>query len=260
MKQIVGISFSSRNRPDTLGICLTEIYKFISPEKYEYVIVVAIDLGDPAWDPHYAALKENFTKVIWHKSTQRLGIAKIKNCGLKILKENDCDHFFLFDDDAFPVKQGWDELYIETANQNSIHHLMHQFPLPVGYEITRNENGVCEYALCCGMLLYFTKHAINTIGGYRKQFGIYGFEHVELSLRCNFAGLQPNWGPYISPEKTRDYIYSLDLDLNNWGIQPPHFEVTSEMWRSSIQGEIVEVHVEYNSQFLSQREPVFEEI
>lgn len=260
MKQIVGINFSSRNRPDTLAICLRQIHAFLSPENYEYVISVVNDLGDPCWNDQYAALMKTYPAVSWYTSAERLGIAKVKNCGIKLLKEHNCDHFFLFDDDAFPIKRGWEELYIETANRNGVHHLMHQFPLPVGFEIQRRDNGICEYLQSCGVFLYFTRQAINTVGGYRKNFGIYGFEHSELSCRCNFAGLQPNWGPYIAPEHTREFIYSLDLDLNHFGVQPPDFVVTSNIWRSSIQGEDVQGHIHYNSQFVEQVEPIFEEI
>ena len=186
---------------------------------------------------------EKYPDVIWHKSGERLGIANAKNRGIKILRENHCSHYFLFDDDAF-----------------SVNHLMHLFALPAAVHHLRTENEICEYHQCCGVLLYFSAHAINTIGGYRKVFGVYGHEHTELSLRCNFAGLQPNWGPYISPEKTREYIYSLDLDLINWGVNPPDFVVTPDMWRSSIQGENVLEHIHYNAQVFGQTEPIFEEI
>ena len=256
----MGISFSSRNRPDTLKICLNQVHKFLSPEKYDYVISVVNDLGDSMWDDQYAAVMQSLPMVVWHKSTERLGIANTKNRGISILREYNCNHFFLFDDDTFSVKKGWEDLYIEVANRNGVHHLMHLIPLPAGFDLIRKEKGICEYSQCCGVLLYFTRQAIDTVGGYRKDFAIYGYEHVELSLRCNLAGLQPNWGSYISPEKTREYIYSLDLDLNNWGIHPPDFVVTPEMWRSSIQGEDVQAYINYNSQFFTIREPIFEEI
>jgi hypothetical protein len=260
MNEVIGIVFSTRNRPDILEICLTQLYKFLSPAKYTYFVAVVNDLGDVTWDDQYAALMQKSPSILWHKSVERLGIAKVKNLGINILGQHNCDHYFLFDDDVFPIKCGWEELYIDTAAQNAIHHLMHQFPLPEGFEIQRNENGICEYSQCSGMLLYFTRHAIKTIGGYRKNFGIYGYEHAELSLRSNYAGLQPGWGPYIAPEKTRQYIYSIDLDLNVWSVNPPDFIVSPDMWRSSVLGEDVISYTNYNAQFINQREPVFEEI
>ena len=260
MKQIVGINFSSRNRPEILEICLTQVSKWQQSQKYQYVVSVVNDLGDKIWDTKYISLKEKFPNFIWHISEERLGIAKTKNLGISLLKEHNCDHFFLFDDDTFPVKNGWDDLYIDACGQNNIHHMMHLIPLPVGFQVQRNQNGICEYSQCCGVLLYFTKHAINTVGGYRKCFHIYGHEHTELSIRCNYAGLQPDWGPYISPEKTREYIYSIDLDLNNWGTYPQDIIITEEMKRPSIHGEDIQSYITYNSQFFSKKESVFEEI
>jgi len=260
MKSKIGISFSSRNRPDTLDICLTQLFRQLSAHRYEYHIAVVKDLGDPAFDPLYEEIKNKFPAVRWGMPDQRLGIAKIKNLGLKILKDCQCDHFFLFDDDVFPVRLGWEELYISLARDNHVHHFMHQFPLPSGFSPEKTVNGICEYAECCGMLLYFTKHAIDILGGYRKDFGIYGYEHAEISGRCHFAGLQGGWGPYISPERTREFIYSLDLELNHWGTQPPDFEITPDKWRSSIQGEDVHEHIAYNAQFFGTPQHIFEEI
>ncbi len=260
MKQLVGINLSSRNRPDILSICLHHLYKFLSRRKYRYVISVVNDAGDPAWDDLYTELTRNFPNVQWYKCEKRLGIANTKNVGIKMLREKNCDHFFMFDDDSFPVQRGWEDVYIKTARQNNVHHLMHQFPLPSGFNINKSENGICEYPQCFGVLLYFTRHAIDTIGGYRKNFSMYGLEHVEISHRCNYAGLQPNWGPFISPEKARDYIYSLDLDFTNCGKHPPGYIITSNIWRSSVQGENVQPYIDANAPFLAQREPVFEEI
>jgi GT2 family glycosyltransferase len=268
MKPVVGIHFTSRNRPDVLEISLTQLYNFLSEEKFTYVISVVIDLGDAVWDPWYTNLMGKFPGITWIRSEERLGIARNKNYGIKILAENKCDHFFLFDDDAFPVRKGWEELYITTALQNNLHHLMHLFPSPVGFEgsrhklqLIRRENGICEFSECAGVLMYFTRHVIQTVGGYRKVFGVYGYEHAELSLRIHFAGLNANRGPYLSPEKTRSYIYSLDLDLGDWnGVQPTHFKISPEMLRSSIQGEDRDSYIHHNIQFLAGRKPVFEEI
>jgi len=130
----------------------------------------------------------------------------------------------------------------------------------VGFQVQRNENGVCEYSQCSGVMLYFTQHAIKTVGGYRKGFHIYGHEHTELSIRCNYAGLQPNWGPFISPEKTREYIYSIDLDLNNWDVYPRGIPITDEMRRPSIHDEDIQAYINHNVQFFGDSEPVFEEI
>jgi GT2 family glycosyltransferase len=259
MKQVVGINFSSRNRPEILEKCLTQVSKFLSIEKYDYVITVVNDLGDNEWDTEYQKLIDKFSNFIWHRSAERLGIAGTKNHGIKMLNANNCDHYFLFDDDVFPIKYGWDELYIETANSNRVHHLMHLIPLPA-FKILKNEHRITEYSQCSGVMLYFTNYAISIVGGFRKTFHIYGHEHTELSLRCNFASLQPGWGPFISPEKSQEFIYSLDLNLNNLGEPPPDFEITQEMKRSSLYGEDIQSYINHNTRFLEIEEPIYEQI
>jgi len=257
---IIGISFSSRNRPDMLEICLTQIFRFLSPEKFHYVISVVIDLGDPAWDLEYETLMQKFPDVIWYRSNDRLGIAVAKNKGIKIMKEKNCDHFFLLDDDVFPVKKGWEELYIQVAQQNTVNHLMHQFPIKDRFEILKNENGICKYIGSCGVFLYFTRHAIEVIGGMRKDFKIYADEHTEIALRCHLAKLQGKWGPNMSPEKSREYIYSIDLDLSTFGEQPKDFTINPDICRSSIEGEDLTQYDQHNSQVFQKMEPFFEEI
>jgi len=82
-KPVVGISFTSRNRPDLLKICLEQTEKYLSTEKFDYIISVINDVGDPKWDEQYDELKKQFPFVIWYKPEERLGIAKAKNEGIK---------------------------------------------------------------------------------------------------------------------------------------------------------------------------------
>ena len=257
----VGVNFSSRNRPELLALCLEQTKRVLSPDKYHYIFTVVNDVNsDATFDEQYKSIADRFPEVHWFKSTaQRLGIAGAKNQGIKLLKKRECDYFFLFDDDVFPSQTGWESLYIETAIQNSLHHKMHIFPLPSGFDIKRNEKGVCEYDSCTGVMLFFSRHAIHTIGGYRKGFSFYGYEHAEISERCNFAGLQPGWGPFISPTDTRNYFYSFDLDLNNWGVVPA-IDYPPEIFRSSVQGEDIRACIDHNASLMGKATPVYEEI
>jgi GT2 family glycosyltransferase len=257
---IIGISFSSRNRPDLLEVCLTQLWRFLSPEKYQYVISVVIDQGDPVWDNQYFELMKKFPEVIWHKSEERLGIARAKNEGIKILKNHHADHFFLIDDDVFPVKKGFDELYIEVAKNNGVNHMLHQFPITDRIEVLETENGICKYMGSSGALLYFTRHAIDTIGGMRKDFKIYANEHTEISLRCHLAKLQGKWGAFMSPENSRDYIYAIDFDLFIFGVQPKDFIIDKTKWRWSVEGEDIRQYYKHNMEILQKMHPFFEEI
>jgi len=258
-KPVVGISFTSRNRPDLLKICLEQTEKYLSTEKFDYIISVINDVGDPKWDEQYDELKKQFPFVIWYKPEERLGIAKAKNEGIKIMRKN-CDHLFLSDDDCFPVKEGWEELYIETAKNNNVNHLMHEFPIKERIELVKTENGISKYMGSCGVFLYFTRHAIDVVGGMRKAFKNYGNEHTEIAFRCHLAKLQGKWGPFMSPENSRDYLYAIDLDLLILGVQPKDFTIDLSTWRYTTTVEEIKEDRAYNMEIFKKMEPFFEEI
>lgn len=261
MKKIqIGVAYSSRNRPDLLKICLEHLYQNLSTDKYEYVIVVVNDLSNEEFRADYKALKKSYPDVIWHTAKERLGIAKAKNRGIKTLKENKVDHFFLWDDDCYPIKKGWEQIYIDAALNNDIHHLMHQIPVNGWLNPRRIENRIVEFDNSSGVMLYFSKHAINTIGGYRKAFNIYGYEHSSTSMRCHVGGLTGKFGAYNSVENSRDYIYSLDLEMNCNGIPPSDYEFSTAQFRSSVEGENVQLYIQQNSPIYSQIQPIYEEI
>lgn len=265
-KQKIGISITTRNRDDLLDVCLSQLFKNLMPEKYEYLFVVVNDLSDEEYKAGYRALKKKYVAddMIWHRANERLGIAAAKNRAIKTMRDNKCDHFFLWDDDGFAIKKGWDDYYIESARNAGVNHLMHQFPLPdgCGFQITKSANGINEFAQSAGVMLYFTKLAIETVGGYRKAFGIYGLEHSNVSIRCQVAGIQGTFGAYISPERSREYIYSLDLDMNIWGQKPDleKYGIEIGVFRSSMEGENVQAHIQRNMPIFSQIQPIYEEI
>lgn len=151
-------------------------------------------------------------------SEERIGIAKRKNECLRALK--DCDYIFLFDDDCFPIKEGWAEFFIEASKASGQHHFMYLKETPTikcigskGYQELYNNIEVCNieiYNNCAGCFIFLTKEVIKKVGGY-GEYGIYGFEHAGYSQRINMAGLTP-LGAYACPVGAGEYIYSMDLD------------------------------------------------
>lgn len=147
----------------------------------------------------------------------RIGIAKAKNNCLRRLIEQHCDHFFLFDDDTFPMRSDWHLKFIEAAQKNKQHHLSY---LPEkGNYMGKLSNiakampfgdGLLIYPYSWGNMLYFDNYCIETAGGYNEDFEIYGYEHCELSMRIYNMGLTA--APYMTIENVRDYIYACDYE------------------------------------------------
>lgn len=112
------------------------------------------------------------------------GVAKAKNACLNQLQH--CDHIFLFDDDCYPIADGWWQPYIDSG----IYHLMYQFNLPGKplKELYRDDK-IVAYDKTRGAMLYVTKEVLKTVGGFDTRYGIAGFEHPDYTTRIHNAGL-----------------------------------------------------------------------
>lgn len=135
------------------------------------------------------------------------GVAKAKNECLKQLQH--CDHIFLFDDDTFPIQHGWADFFINHSERTGNNHFSYLHPYLHIYKVKTN-NGIGIYNNAAGCMMYFTRDAVEKVGAYNEQFGPYGYEHAEYSLRMFKSSLCEYMN--ICPDGADDYIYSMDLD------------------------------------------------
>lgn len=147
----------------------------------------------------------DITKVYFANDVD--GVAKAKNQCLREL--SDCDYIFLFDDDCFPIKKGWEQVFIDAHNQIGCHH----FSYLHNFEHVRKlgtDKGISTYNNSLGCMMFITKDVLERVGAYNESFGKYGYEHVEYSERIAMAKLSP--ARNICPDVAPDYIYSMDID------------------------------------------------
>lgn len=147
---------------------------------------------------------------IWkfaHNSDQTT-IAKDKNKLIKQLYEADCDYIFLFDEDCFPIKKGWEQFFIDGCLKTGIQHFVLCTPVTALYQ-NGNEDVSC-YLTGTGCMLFLTRKVIETVGYINPSYGKYGYEHVAYSHRIRMSGLTPAW--YVSLNGWEEYIYAWDLD------------------------------------------------
>lgn len=141
-----------------------------------------------------------------HITTDIMNIAKAKNDCLWNLK--DCDHIFLFDDDCFPIKNNWENYFINSEIKHSLYLTERHVKLCLGI-INRYD----VYKDCGGCFMYISKDAFNKVGYFNSEYKQYGFEHAGWSKRFNNE-------KYISLPLTNEYLYSLDYQgEGNWGVK-----------------------------------------
>jgi GT2 family glycosyltransferase len=169
----IGIGITTYNRPECLKECLEHIYKHTFTNNVK--IYVATDTDE-----------------------DRRGVAFRKNECLRSLKN--CDNIFLFDDDCYPIKDGWIDFCINEGSE----HLL--FMDDKFHRKMDDKN----YLDCGGVFMFMTKKVIDRVGAFNEKFMQYGFEHAEYSNRI--TGQRTHYPTNIN---LKDYIYAHDYSTPN---------------------------------------------
>lgn len=196
----VGIAITSRNRNDQLAQTLVNIRK-VTPAAF--LIVVVDDASSTPVDGATFRFEQN------------AGIAAAKNKCFELLADAGCDHFFLFDDDCWPVVDNWWQPYTQSPEP----HLAYIFPeYPDGsdrrlndtVEIDRDEKHVA-WSHQRGCLLYYKRIVLDTVGGMDWHYGVWGHEHGSLADRIFNAGLTTH--RYMDVLNSNTLFHSMDEHL-----------------------------------------------
>lgn len=180
----IGIGVTTRYRPQYLETTLNHLQKFRPPQSS---IVVVRD--EDEW--------------------LRLGVAGAKNECLVALW--DCDHIFLFDDDLYPVKKGWWDVYMEASLATGYSH----FALNYGGSnsikeyFRKGKIAVKSHTTSNGFMLYLNSEVKEKVGGFSTLYKIYGHEHLGWQWRIHNAGLTP--APFIDVKGSLSYFKGFDF-------------------------------------------------
>lgn len=203
---MISISITTFNRPEVLEWSLRHFSKYKT--FYDSDIVIVDDNSSHKIHLKNEAVCKKYGFKYFYNTT-REGIAKSKNIGLKYFKDK--EFYILFDDDCFPKSDNYDLTFIEAFQKTGIEHFVYTKEVDYIRSILKNEMYEV-FESCFGMCLFFTKNIIDNIGYFDEEFGMYGYEHAEMSQRAFLNGFCGTIKGYISPVNCGDYIYSLDQD------------------------------------------------
>lgn len=169
----IGIGITTHNRPEVLLTTLENMKKYL-PKNGRIEIV---DDGSATPVPE-ATFRFN----------KNVGIATAKNKCLELLE--DCEHIFLFDDDAYPVAKDWFKPYIESGEP----HLMYLFKDFKHRKLNDsvllyNDGKLKAYSHPRGCMLYIHNSVLKIAGGMDTSYCRWGYEHVDYSNRIHNLGL-----------------------------------------------------------------------
>jgi len=184
----IGIGVTTYNRLHLLEECL---WKIASYTRSEYTLYVATDTDE-----------------------DRRGVAYRKNECIRNLK--DCDYIFLFDDDCYPCKEGWETYIIQVSYlSNENHFVLHDKKLHKVKNVSFAYPHVLLYLENSGgVFMFITKQCVDTIGGLYEGYNTYGLEHIGYSFRA-YLGKQTSY-PFVTIENLNDYIFSHDYQDENF--------------------------------------------
>lgn len=189
-----GISTTPR-RYDKATFLTKQIVSLMDTENFEHEMITIVD--------------GNYT-----------GVASSKNQALRFLYDSDCEYFFLFDDDFFPIKKGFEKFIIEGSQKSGIEHLLYLSDNTKKHKYIKSykQNGVEVRAHrdCSGVFLFLTKVVLDKVGGYDSRFVGYGYNHIEYTNRINMAFGLPRHH-YNVLVGTWDYFHSMDIDGEHKG-------------------------------------------
>lgn len=142
------------------------------------------------------------------KLCDRKGVAKRKNECLYHLQ--DCDYIFLFDDDCYPTKKGWEKFVIDAHEKSGEHHF--NFLIDKIHHIENHyfygDVTIQSFKDCGGVFMSITKECLKKVGGFFTDYGLYGFEHIGYSCRCTEGKMTSS--PFMSIEGLDNYLFAYD--------------------------------------------------
>lgn len=195
----IGIAITTHNRNSVLAQAL-ENHKKRLPAG---AVVIVIDDGS-----RIPVVAPEWVKLIRHDASQ--GIVAAKNACLRALMDAGCQHLFLWDDDAWPVSDGWHQPYIDSPEP----HLAYQFLDLAGprklkdITILHQDARHVAYSGQRGVMLYYRRDVIEKIGGFDWVYGRGMYEHSDLAMRIYHAGLT-SWA-FADVANSYTLIHSMD--------------------------------------------------
>lgn len=195
----IGIAISTHQRPEVLARAISQHLKHLPPGA---LVVVVDDGSSPA-----AAVPDGIQLL---RREESRGIVATKNASLEALISAGCEHLFLWDDDAWPIADGWHHPYIASPEP----HLAYQFLDLAGprklqdLAVLHADDEHVAYTGQRGVMLYYHRSAIEQVGGFDPVYGRGMYEHSDLALRIHNAGLT-TWA-YADVVGSASLIHSLD--------------------------------------------------
>lgn len=172
-----------------------------------------ITTGDRTLHENYLKLLDQSQPTVFSVQVdqRRRGIAPTRNRAMKELYDAGCQDIVLFDDDCWPIKEGWQQYLVDTQYASGSHALLLPKDDPyIGEGVGDGSANLMRWGV--GAFMYLTRELIDTIGYLNTRYDTYGYEDVAYLWRARNCRLSLTSEFDIAPRRIQDYIYSIDCD------------------------------------------------
>lgn len=195
----VGVAITTHNRPEVLAASLAHQMEHLPAG----AMIAVVDDGSnkPAQVP---------AGVLLHRFDQSQGIVSAKNKSLELLMDAGCEHLFLWDDDAWPISDGWETPYVASPEPHLAYGFLDLKKPPLLHDVCElyRDHEHVAYSGQRGVMLYYHRSAIEKVGGFDLIYGRGMYEHPDLANRIHDAGLT-TWR-YADVSGSDKLIHSMD--------------------------------------------------
>lgn len=201
----IGVGILSYNRPESLRRLIQSITKHTD---LRCTTVFVSDDGSTNNEliKYLAELRKNPNITVLN-NTQNVGIAGNSNRLIRCLSR--FKYGLLLNDDVEILKPKWEYFYVEALQKTGMHHFQHRQPdvynAKMGELINKNDVDLrVVNERPHGAILAFTRDVLVKCGYFDENYGQYGMEHIDWSMRPHEFGLQAEG--FYDVEGSDDYF------------------------------------------------------
>lgn len=209
-KNKIGVGLITCDRPEFYEKAVNSLLTSIKDSSIEYVV---IDDGKEK----LSVYPENYKQTKGHQ-----GVAVAKNLAFKFLKEKNCHHIFLMEDDIEILNKNVFDLYINAQKSTGIKHF--NFGLHGNHNLDYlgrpnirktinypNNTRINLYPNVLGAFSYYHIDVLNDVGLMDERF-YNALEHVDHTYQAIIKGYHPPFRWFADVETSRTYLKDIVPD------------------------------------------------
>lgn len=180
----IGVGILSYNRGQSLCRLVDSLIKYT--DLRSTTVFISDDGSTDKYTLDYLSQLESTSGFVVIKNSENIGIAGNSNRLLRCLSR--FAHGLILNDDVEVLQPGWEQFYANASRDTGIHHFQHRqlgvYNAEYGAEVVKGSTKLrVVKEKPHGAILSFTNEMLVKCGFFDEDYGQYGMEHVDWSMK-----------------------------------------------------------------------------